>query len=63
MSREKARYAAPGHVLVDDRETAREGWEAGGGIFIRHTDAEHSIAALTDLDPAPLRAVRSAQMQ
>ena len=30
---------APGHVLVDDRETAREGWEAGGGIFIRHTDA------------------------
>ena len=24
MSREKARYAAPGHVLVDDRDTARE---------------------------------------
>ena len=63
MSREKAGYAAPGHVLVDDREIAREGWVSKGGIFIRHTDAEHSIAALTDLDLAPPGAAEPAQMQ
>jgi len=53
MAREKARYAAPGHVLVDDRETAREPWEKAGGIFIRHRDAEHTIATLTALGLAP----------
>ena len=49
LAREKPRYAAPGHVLVDDRETAREGWERNGGIFIHHRDAAHSIAALKAL--------------
>jgi hypothetical protein len=49
LSREKPRYAAPGHVLVDDREAARAGWEGRGGIFIHHVDAERSIAALRGL--------------
>jgi hypothetical protein len=53
MSREKARYAAPGHVLVDDRETAREPWERAGGVFIHHRDAERTIDALQSLGVAP----------
>ena len=53
MSREKARYAAPDHVLVDDRDTAREPWEKAGGVFIHHRDAEHTIDALRSLGVAP----------
>ncbi|MBO1074754.1 HAD family hydrolase [Roseomonas marmotae] len=49
MSREKPRWSAPGHVLVDDRASAREGWEKKGGIFIHHVSAERSIAALRRL--------------
>jgi hypothetical protein len=36
-------------VLVDDRASAREGWEAKGGTFIHHVSAERSIAALRKL--------------
>ena len=53
MSREKARYAAPGHVLVDDRDTAREPWEKAGGVFIYHRDAGHTIDALQALGVMP----------
>ncbi|MGE5539526.1 MAG: hypothetical protein ACM30I_12980 [Gemmatimonas sp.] len=49
MSRDKPRYAAPGHVLIDDREKARAGWEEKGGIFIHHVSAERTISALTEL--------------
>lgn len=49
MSRDKARWAAPGHVLIDDRETAREPWEKAGGRFIHHRDADRTIAALVAL--------------
>lgn len=49
MSREKPRYARPGHVLVDDRASARAGWEAKGGVFVHHTSADSSIAALRRL--------------
>ncbi|MFP4509023.1 MAG: hypothetical protein ACOC4I_06030 [Spirochaetota bacterium] len=54
MSRHKAARAAehtPENavmVLVDDREKLRESWEAAGGVFILHTDADSSIAALTE---------------
>jgi hypothetical protein len=53
MTRDKPRYSAPGHVLVDDRLTARDGWERRGGIFIHHIDAEHTIAALAALGFRP----------
>lgn len=53
MSRQKARYAAAGHILVDDRLSAREAWEQAGGVFIHHRDAERTIAALTELGLAP----------
>lgn len=36
-------------VIVDDRDRIREGWEAAGGIFIHHSDAESSIEALKAL--------------
>ena len=49
MSREKGRYSGPGHVLVDDRASAREGWERAGGVFVHHRDAAGSIAALRRL--------------
>lgn len=52
MSRHKAARAAEQTpeqstmVLVDDREKLRESWEAAGGLFVLHTDAASSIAAL-----------------
>ncbi|MCK8787491.1 hypothetical protein M0638_24270 [Roseomonas sp. NAR14] len=49
MSREKPRWSGPGHVLVDDRAAAREGWEAKGGTFVHHRSAESSVAALRAL--------------
>lgn len=49
MSRDKPRYSGPGHVLVDDRASARAGWERAGGIFIHHMNAAASIEALRKL--------------
>lgn len=49
MSREKPRWSGPGHVLVDDRASAREGWERKGGTFVHHVSAERSIAELRRL--------------
>ena len=49
MSRQKPRWSGAGHVLVDDRVSAREGWERKGGVFVHHVSAERSIAALREL--------------
>jgi hypothetical protein len=49
MSRDKPRWSAPGHVLVDDRATTAAGWEAKGGRFLHHVSATQSIAALREL--------------
>ncbi|HZH25604.1 MAG TPA: hypothetical protein VEY95_00315 [Azospirillaceae bacterium] len=49
LSREKHRWSGPGRVLVDDRASLRDAWEAAGGDFILHTDAARSIAALRRL--------------
>ncbi|WP_426957778.1 hypothetical protein [Muricoccus radiodurans] len=49
MSKEKPRWSQPGHVLVDDRASAREGWEKKGGTFVHHVSAARSIAALRKL--------------
>ena len=49
MSRDKPRWSGPRHVLVDDRASAREGWERKGGAFVHHTSAERSIAELRRL--------------
>ncbi|HLZ75703.1 5' nucleotidase, NT5C type [Phenylobacterium sp.] len=42
----KREHCAPGDVLVDDREQHRKLWEDAGGLFIHHTSAATSIAAL-----------------
>lgn len=60
MSRDKPRHAGPGHVLVDDRADARAGWEAAGGVFVHHTGADASIAALRALGFADADALGSA---
>ncbi|MBW8270500.1 HAD family hydrolase [Caldovatus aquaticus] len=57
LSREKPRWSGPGHVLVDDRAEAREGWERKGGIFVHHVSAERTIAALRALGFADKRAL------
>ncbi len=49
-SRDKPKWSGPGHVLVDDRESLKEPWEAKGGVFILHIDAESSIAQIEELD-------------
>ena len=56
MSREKhsrAGKAVPAHavaVLIDDRESLREKFEAAGGVFIRYTDTESAMAQLHALE-------------
>lgn len=45
-SREKYKWSAQGHVLVDDRADLRERWEGRGGVFVLHTSAQESIRQL-----------------
>jgi FMN phosphatase YigB (HAD superfamily) len=46
MAALKHEHRHPGDVLVDDRDRYRHLWEQEGGVFIHHTDAASSIAAL-----------------
>jgi len=45
----KKKYAAPNHVLIDDRKDNIEGWESEGGVGILHTSAEDTIAKLLNI--------------
>jgi PAS domain-containing protein len=45
----KHEHRHPGDVLVDDRDKHRHLWEANGGVFVHHTAAAASIAALQAL--------------
>ena len=55
LSREKAKRArevtaaADTPVLIDDRLSLRDAWEAMGGIFIHHLSSAGSIEALKKL--------------
>jgi hypothetical protein len=52
LSRDKIRHIEkPGDFLVDDTLTHRHLWEDGGGVFIHHTSARESIAALQEQCP------------
>ena len=42
----KREHCHPGDVLGDDRDRHRKLWEDAGGLFIHHTSAQSSIAAL-----------------
>ena len=48
-SRSKHKYAAPNHVLIDDREDIIKDWENKGGIGILHTSAENTIVKLLNI--------------
>lgn len=46
LSREKARYASPGDILIDDRPKYESLWRKAGGTWITHTSADETLAAL-----------------
>jgi len=46
---EKAEFACPTCILIDDQEKAIKPWEAAGGIGILHTSAANTIARLRKL--------------
>ena len=45
----KKNYAAPNHILIDDRESNIDQWRAAGGIGILHTSASDTIQQLKKL--------------
>jgi len=45
----KQNYAAPNHILIDDRPSNIEQWKAQGGIGILHTSAADTISQLKKL--------------
>jgi hypothetical protein len=45
----KHKYAAPNHILIDDRDKAILPWREAGGIGILHTSASDTIAQLKQL--------------
>lgn len=46
---QKAAFAEPGSVLIDDRKKNIECWEKAGGIGILHTSAKDTIKKLKEL--------------
>jgi hypothetical protein len=46
---DKHKYAAPNHILIDDRDKAILPWREAGGIGILHTSAADTIAQLKKL--------------
>ncbi|WP_084691108.1 5' nucleotidase, NT5C type [Sphingomonas sp. SRS2] len=54
MAVDKRRHAVRGDILIDDTLKHRHLWEAAGGVFIHHVDADRSIAALDSLLPGGL---------
>jgi len=45
----KKNYAAPNHILIDDRKSNIDEWRAEGGIGILHTSAADTIRQLKKL--------------
>ncbi len=46
---DKHEYAAPNHILIDDRDKSINPWREAGGIGILHTSAADTIAQLKKL--------------
>jgi len=46
---DKQKYAAPNHILIDDRVSNIEQWKSQGGIGILHTSAANTIKQLQKL--------------
>jgi 5'(3')-deoxyribonucleotidase len=51
MARDKRNHAKDGDVLVDDNDKFRHLWEAAGGIFVHHRNAEESLVELANYFP------------
>lgn len=49
-ARYKFHVCRPGDVLIDDWERYRPRWEAAGGLWITHTDADSTIQQLKELE-------------
>ena len=49
QARNKQNYAAPNHILIDDRESNIDQWRSQGGIGILHTSASDTIKQLRQL--------------
>lgn len=49
LSKDKALYAKPNHILIDDREKSIIPWVEVGGIGILHSDANSTIEQLKKL--------------
>lgn len=49
MAREKARFADPTRILIDDQRKAIDPWVAAGGIGILHTSAANTIQQLKEI--------------
>lgn len=47
--KDKHKYAAPNHILIDDRDKAIVPWRAAGGIGIKHISAADTISQLQQL--------------
>ena len=47
---DKHKYAAPNHILIDDRDKAILPWRNAGGIGILHTSAADTISQLQKLE-------------
>ena len=43
-----SKYSSTTSVLIDDRISFKEEWEANGGIFVHHVSAEDTIQQLID---------------
>ena len=48
-SKDKQKYAAPNHVLIDDKKSNIKDWESKGGIGILHMSTKNTIACLKKL--------------
>jgi len=48
-SREKAQFAQPGFILIDDKAKSIDPWIAAGGVGILHTSAAATIARMEEL--------------
>jgi hypothetical protein len=48
-SKLKAQFAAPNHILIDDRTKSTRPWKQAGGIAILHKSAAKTIAKLKEL--------------
>jgi FMN phosphatase YigB (HAD superfamily) len=49
-AKHKKDFAAPNHILIDDRIDNIQGWREAGGIAIHHVSTKHTIDQLKVLD-------------